>query len=134
MQEGAVVEEGTHEELMRRGAEGAYHSLVALQAAATTKELVATAKMVDIIRVDEELARVAVAEAVARGASQQGGAGSADTARDRSNRLVSMSAGVVVPDKPAPASYKEAVASKLGEEVAQIETEDLVRAALDSYV
>ena len=38
MQEGAVVEEGTHKELMQRGAEGAYHSLVALQAAATVAD------------------------------------------------------------------------------------------------
>ena len=133
MQDGAVVEEGSHEELMQRGAEGAYHSLVALQAAASTADtdvaaagaMVPTADLVDVIRADADLAFAATPEAVAGDVSQAGGAGAPGSARNQPIRRTSRS--VAVAAKPAPTSCKKAVESKSGEKEEQIEAEELVR-------
>jgi ABC-type dipeptide/oligopeptide/nickel transport system ATPase component len=63
MQEGNVVEEGSHEELWSN-ADTVYHSLVALQEAATDRrEKLSAGDLEDIVKKDAELAELAAAEA-----------------------------------------------------------------------
>ena len=119
-----MVEEGSHEELMQRGAEGAYHSLVALQAAASTADTdvaaaaaaatVPTAHLGDVIRADADLALAAAAEAFELGVSQRGDAGTPGSARNQRSRRTSKSAAVAVAAEPAPTTCTKGVTSKSG--------------------
>ena len=104
---------------------------MALQAAATvadtTTDQVAMANLDDVIRADEQVAMVAVTEAAAWGASQEVAAAAPVTVRGRSSYRSSRPAVGAVAAEAVPASYKEAVASKIGEKGEQTESEDLVR-------